>query len=243
MGQSSRFVQFSVWIYLICSTLGNSSVDNVTYDGDTADGEMLVNLGKRIQKPLLTLIGMAIRNQHPCSEWTQWSSCTARPSRLFGTKKRTRKCSTYKTPGETALSKLEEDVSVCVGSCPSDYNLTANGYCLKLYRVGKPWDEAEKMCQNDGGHLVYIDNDAKFSDVKKFSEGDNSYIWINGRRKDINSPWETSYGEKLTKFYWAPGQPTNIPTELCLVLDPAPKLDWHDGDCTFPAFLHCEISV
>lgn len=196
---SSRFVQFSVWIYLICLSLSNPDVNNFTLDRDSVDGDMLVNLGKRMEKPLLTLIGMTIRNQHPCSEWAQWTSCTARLSRQFGTKKRTRLCSTYKMPEGTAFRKTDEDLSVCVGSCPSDYYLTVNGNCFKFYGIDKSWNESENTCKNDGGHLVSIESDAKFNDVKTMVAGVNGYIWIDGRRKNLTLPWETIHGDALKK--------------------------------------------
>lgn len=228
----------------MCSTLGNSAVDNITYDGDTADGEMLVNLGTRIQNPLLTLIGMAIRNQHPCSEWAQWTTCTAQHSRYFGIKKRTRTCNTDKRTGVNTLRKLEEDVSVCVGAlCPADYNLTANGFCLKFYGLSKNWNETDKICRNDGGNLVYIGNDEKFNDVKKMLEGVKGFIWIDGRRNDIRSPWKSSDGNEITKFYWLSGQPNNGGDELCLVLDPETTRGWHDASCLSSYLAFCEITV
>jgi hypothetical protein len=146
-------------------------------------------------------------------------------------------------PEETALRKVEEDISVCVGSCATGYLVTANGNCFKLYGINKNWNEAEQNCKNDGGHLVYIDSDAKFSDVKKMAEGVNGYIWIDGRRQDTSSPWVTSHGDKLTKFYWLSGQPENFSTDLCLLLDTGKNREWHDANCNDSFASLCEITL
>ncbi|XP_060579720.1 uncharacterized protein LOC132736581 [Ruditapes philippinarum] len=97
------------------------------------------------------------------------------------------------------------------------YNVTKNGFCIKLYADKQvKRDAAEKQCQKDGGHLVNIDSEMKLEDVSSLLTGIGSYIWIDGHRKDVSSPWEYTYGSTKGFFKWYSNQPTNRSNDLCL---------------------------
>jgi hypothetical protein len=111
---------------------------------------------------------MAIRNlEHfssPYYHWTQWSKCVAIREGYITSRKRTRKCGRCQS-GEKLTT--ETDIGICDGSCLKDYYLTTNGFCLKLYVENKSFDDAEKQCQADGGHVNNIDSELKNDDVEK----------------------------------------------------------------------------
>jgi hypothetical protein len=237
-----------VWCLVYGFTFTNiacvSGLDKNGTTGETVDGELLVMMGRQIKQPLLTLIGMAIRNLHQCAEWTTWTACTSN-GRLgnFGTINRTRTCNKSTTTENTKFENVEHDIRLCEGFCPSSYNWTENGFCVKLNNLKNDWDQAERICQDEGGHLALIDSDSKFNDVKKMLEGITEYVWVDGRRKDNNSPWENVHGIHLNKFYWHSSQPNNGSNELCVVLRNDNTREWHDATCTSKHISLCEIAA
>jgi hypothetical protein len=203
-------------------------------------GKTIDNIEKKIEEKMC--------DPHQCSDWSMWSSCTARFGQ-FGSKFRTRRCSVNMTTCEIdSNSRTEKEFGICImdKTCPNVYNLTKNGFCMKLYsdkRVTKVL--AEQQCQKDGGHLVHIDSELKYTDISslltnfEYSTG----IWIDGHRKDVNSPWEYTYGSQKGFFKWYPGEPSNRPTELCLLIGRYSQgIKWHDDPCTSKFFTLCEIS-
>lgn len=204
---------------------------------EEVDAKMLLRLGKQFNKPVLTLIGMAITNLHACSQWSTWSPCSAMHVGYFGIMKRTRKCGINSQ--QLLEGKTETDFSICKGLCPEDYTITANGFCMKLYTVKRNHEDAEKQCNNDGGHLVHIDSEQKYTDVGNFYKVYSSSIHIDGRRKDVNSPWTRSDGSPVEFFKWGGNDPDNGSDDLCLHL--STDKHWYDSLCTTSRAFICEI--
>ena len=235
--------------FVICVTLINVNVPCTTcivvsdnYDTALADldGQALISLGRKLNKPLLTILGMTINKFHTCSEWSQWSTCKASVLQYFGTRSRQRKC---QKRGKTNKEKTNEnDFSLCERAlCPNDYNITENGFCMKFYDTIMKQAAAEKRCQNDGGHLVNIDSGLKHEDVKKYLHGIKQLVLVDGRRQDVKSPWKYKYGLQRRYIKWAPGQPHDESISLCLVLDESDTRFLHDRYCERGYPFLCEI--
>jgi hypothetical protein len=247
---------FILNIIVLCIKTINSAPltdGNGTNAGDL-NGKKLMEIGMALKLPKLQMIGKAIDNiekeienkvcaLHPCSEWTEWSGCTARFGQ-FGSKFRTRRCSVNMTTCEIdSNNRTEKEFGICVGHCPSGYNITKNGFCMKLYadkQVTK--NAAEQQCQKDGGHLINIDSEMKLEDVSSLlTDFNGKGIWIDGHRKDVNSPWEYTYGSQKTFFRWYSSEPDNTSKSLCLVIVLFSNgVKWHDNSCTSTYFSICE---
>ncbi|XP_053381352.1 uncharacterized protein LOC128549113 [Mercenaria mercenaria] len=205
------------------------------------DGKILLNLGRKLNKPMLTLLGMAIRNleyRHPCDDWTQWSDCGAVKEGYIATRKRTRTCEINPPSLEQGNRTTETDITICEGFCPKDYNITANGFCVKLYVSRKTFDDAEKQCSEDGGHVMNIDSELKNGDVQKVLQGFGSYVHIDGRRKDSSSAWMAMNGSQKRFFNWNSGEPDSY---LCIMMHPSNSY-WYDSTCTSNRPFLCEIT-
>lgn len=226
---------------IICVVINGDQVTETNGTiGRDIDGPALIKLGRQLNNPLLTVIGMAIANQHQCSEWTQWSVCDTAIKDTFGIRKRTRKCHKINSSDSVAdrRIKTESDLSICEGFCPASYNLTTNGFCLKLHVTLKTQDDAETQCQQEGGHLVNIDSDLKYEDVKRVLSGFSPNIYIDGRRKDASSPWQYKYGSQRGYFKWYSGYPKNSSNYLCLALS---NTQFFDYLCTSKYAYVCEM--
>ncbi|XP_060579722.1 C-type lectin mannose-binding isoform-like [Ruditapes philippinarum] len=142
-------------------------------------------------------------------------------------------------------SQTEKEFGICIGHCPNGYNITKNGFCMKLFADKKvKQNAAEQQCQKDGGHLINIDSEFKLEDVSSLLTGFSidTGIWIDGHRKDVNSPWKYTYGSQKGFFKWYPSQPTNGSNELCLVIALySHGVKWYDVACTNSYYSMCEI--
>lgn len=207
---------------------------------DDIDGHSLIQLGRRLHRPLLTLLGLAIRNLHLCSEWTQWSSCDALGKNYFGSRTRTRKCATD-TETDDGGRMTETDLDICEGFCPEQYNVTVNGFCLKLYVTAKNHDDAEAQCEQDGGYLINIESIMKYGDVVSVLKGYDATINIGGSRNDSSSMWEYRYGSADGYITWYNGYPTDESGILCLALSTNQR-HWFSHSCSSKSSFMCEIT-
>ncbi|KAL4219367.1 hypothetical protein ACF0H5_021947 [Mactra antiquata] len=223
---------FSLFVLSFCQQTEN----NGTF-GDTVNGNDLVKLGRQLQKPMLTIIGMALRNLHAC-EWTNWSPCSVRKG-YFGSRTRTRTCNYDRNVGNTN-STIENDNKLCEGKCPSDYNITKHGYCIKFYTDSVENDDAVTQCRNDGGYLINIESKQKHDDIKAMLQGINEYPYVGGKRKDLSSPWVFEYGIQKGFMEWVTGQPNFKSSEFCLCLDKSTR-HLYDVGCTDKRTFLCEI--
>jgi hypothetical protein len=140
-------------------------------------------------------------------------------------------------------SRTEKEFGICIGNCPSGYNITKNGFCMKFYTdKGVEQDAAEQQCQKDGGHLINIDSEIKLEDVSSLLTGFGAAIWIDGHRKDVHSPWVYTYGSQKGFFKWYPSQPDNSSNELCLYIALYSNgVKWHNYSCSGTLYSICEI--
>jgi hypothetical protein len=106
---------------------------------------------------------------HPCSEWSEWSNCDAIHQSEFEGHTRRRTCGLNTTYCKHFSEPTNvTDTRLCERVCPKDYTATSHGFCLKFYdkeRLAR--DDAEKVCQGDGGHLVNVDSEMKVQNVNE----------------------------------------------------------------------------
>lgn len=232
----------SLWV---CTS--STTENNVTL-GESINGQTIIKLGRKMNKPMLTFLGMAMQNLHKCEEWTLWTDCEAKQLGSFGTRTRTRKChAAIDDNGNNDSETTETDWSLCEGPdeealkirCPSNYNFTKHGFCIKLNTDAKSHSEADGQCQLEGGYLINIDSDKKYSDVKDILKGGTLTTWVGGRRKNSTSEWEFIYGKnnKYYNNYWySSSYPTN--GVLCLVIQ---NYLWYTTGCSYQKSFLCEI--
>lgn len=232
-------------IVLFCLMFTYSHCALVSESNGTAeeniDGLKLVELGRKTHKPLLTILGIAIRNLHPCEVWSPWTRCEAVAKGYFGIRTRSRACiGRHSTKSNTPYT--ETDTTLCEGHCPMGSNLTRNGFCLKLHTTKLVHDDAEKHCEQEGSYLINIDSEAKYQDVKNMLSTFPKFVQIGGRRATPSSPWVFRYGSQIAFIKWGSGDPDNGATDLCLTYNASENL-WYDTSCTSSRPFICEFPI
>ncbi|XP_060602040.1 C-type lectin-like [Ruditapes philippinarum] len=209
-------------------------------------GKAIENIEVKIESGIEKLeneTAQKICDLNPCLPWSDWSKCSSN-IHIFGSKFRTRQCSldlsTCKV--DTTNSKIEKQFEICGGFCPLSYNITKNGFCLKLFSdKGRNKEAAELKCQEDNGHLINIDSEIKYEDVGSLMEGFGTSVWIDGYRKDVSSHWTYTYGYQKGFFKWYTGQPSNSSSELCLSVHKYSAIQWRDSSCNNQYYSICEV--
>lgn len=152
---------------------------------------------------------------HLCTDWSEWTTCSALTAGTFGARTRSRTCGTNGLRLCTHVSDdstTETDAKVCEGSwCPTNYTITTNGLCIGLYNTQKKtWKEAQAECNECGGSLINIDSEIKAKDVED-SLQEMSYaaiLWIDGTRSLPNGEWQYKYDTaQPTYSNWYGGEP------------------------------------
>ena len=261
-----KIILFMVILNLSLEISNSAPVSDEMESNPNMNGKKLMEIGKKLNLPKLQMIGKAIETvkneieakmtfieeklgtkicgHHPCSDWTEWSRCNPVVDK-FGSKFRTRDCIINKTIcDKDSERKIDKEIGLCFW-CPEGYNLTKNGFCLKFVTDKKMvQNDAEKQCQKDGGHLVNIDSEVKYEDISSILAGFtySAGIWIDGRRKDVSSPWKYMYGSQKGFFKWHSGEPDENPKDLCLIVARYYKNpSFFDAYCTSGYYYMCEI--
>ncbi|XP_053395959.1 uncharacterized protein LOC128556070 [Mercenaria mercenaria] len=182
-----------------------------------------------------------------CTEWTEWSACSANVKRTFGASTRTRTCGVSSSICPLKVAKKEETESrICQGTeCKSnEYTKTKNKFCIRLSKmVKKSWKDAQEECHQDGGHLINIDSALKVEDVndtlQKMSVTEK--IWIDGTRTIPNGEWKYEYNSEDTTFSkWYSSEPGSSDDCRAYVLHHG-KRWWWGRPCTDNYYFLCEM--
>ena len=103
-----------------------------------------------------------------------------------------------------------------------DNRVTFDGHTYHLFNKSKTWEEAKEYCEELGGHLVTITDEAEMKKVEEaLKDTDIKYFWMGGYSVDGGWYWIT--GESWGGYEnWFPGEPSKEDTdgtkEDCLCL-------------------------
>lgn len=85
-----------------------------------------------------------------------------------------------------------------------------NGNRYQVFNLGGyTWQEAEKYCEELGGHLVTITSSEEQEFVTGLLVEDKEFYWIGSRQSEVTGQWFWVTGEDFNYENWAPGQPDN----------------------------------
>nr|XP_038035506.1 C-type lectin domain family 4 member D-like isoform X2 [Anas platyrhynchos] len=167
-----------------------------------------------------------------------------------------RSCGQYKTlpqnaPGWhciTSGSASQKDSWKC---CPEGWRPFQES-CYYFSDDQMPWNESQQNCSGMGSHLVVINTKAEQAFLYKemgrqFKHQRNGVILYIGLRAQEVGQWrwadQTPYNE--TAAFWRPGEPSNIPEEMCVVIHYKTEnlRNWNDVPCRTHSYRICETAA
>merc|ERR1712142_1065823 len=148
----------------------------------------------------------------PTTERSSASSTSKEPSkttttRLPPTTIGTSSSSISKKPSKTTTTRLPPTT---IGSSPSatngvGYKKGIDGYYYKYYKGGETWNDAQRMCQTEGGHLAIVWDSITQSVVTAFMKRG----WIGATDQYEENHWQTPMKKDLPYLNWALGEPND----------------------------------
>lgn len=181
---------------------------------------------------------------YTCSEWSPWTICNFASRDEFGVKNRSRVCGNQSQlcNGTSDIKNVTES-SVCQNAYRPDYEITKNGFCIKVHISGKlSWHDAEMSCRRHSGHLIHIDSEQKSDDVTELLNRYNTdRVWVDGIQLSSGAPWQFYNGMVVSGFTnWQYDQPNESRFPNCMYLLPD-KWEWADFPCSNSYSYVCEI--
>ncbi|XP_035695721.1 uncharacterized protein LOC118429347 [Branchiostoma floridae] len=129
--------------------------------------------------------------------------------------------------------------------CPNaggDGGTTTTNTRYRVYNEAKTYSEAQRRCQQDGGHLADLKTPAIAAAVSRLVDSRNGY-WIGLNDINHEGGWHWSDGVPLSSCSyknWYPGEPNNRGNEDCVHLLPNEGLRWNDNSCNARKYFICQ---
>lgn len=246
--------------WLLCATSPTALTAEINA---RANGTELIDFSKSINNTLLTLIGNAFVNlenkvqnlekrmcqisMNTCSQWTTWSSCSATRSNSFGLQTRTRTCglNSSKDCANNGNVTTDNDSKLCERWCGQEFTITRHNFCVKINTTLTTQPDAEKQCAQEGGHLMNMDTEDRWTDFVEFSRSMyTGNLWIDGTRAVQHGNWRFLSGLDPAKNgvnHWYSGEPSNGGDELCKISGLINNTRyWLDRSCNEKTAFVCE---
>ena len=141
----------------------------------------------------------------------------------------------YDACGNYSASAITADMVINAAST------TYKGNKYILFESNVSWNEAKRICESYGGHLVTITSAEENSVVKSLASKAKNNVWYGATDKETEGVWKWITGEAFTFSDWATGEPNNLDNQDYLQL--LSKNQWDDvQECelTYQSFI-CEI--
>jgi len=257
---ATRMMMILIICFIDCvrSDVNITDIGTLTLDAENVDGAALTSLGKKMNSPLLQLVGHAFTNFEvdihqkicqTCDVWSPWTECSAGYIRSFGIRSRSRHCWHEQIKcNRGGKMTLENESTVCIGKCPQNYTYSNNTrLCLGLHTDKQTKQNANTICQSEGGYLLNTDTQERLDAAVTMAKGASiGTLYIDGQRTVAGGSWSFTNGVDPEKnglpSNWSSGEPTNGATELCKVLENASgKYVWYDRGCDTTYAFICEM--
>jgi len=115
--------------------------------------------------------------------------------------------------------------------------------CYYSFGNGMSWDRAKSECERFKAHLAIVDNDEENEIVQNLAKdicGDAYGVWIGGSDEDTEGVWKWVNGERISRSFWAQGEPNGGRRESNLALWKSLNFRWNDAPNTLILPFVCE---
>ncbi|XP_076322036.1 macrophage mannose receptor 1-like [Tachypleus tridentatus] len=140
---------------------------------------------------------------------------------------------------EASLEKLLE--------CKSGYTLFKST-CYKVFDNTKKFDEAKRVCENEGGMLVRVPDRELWEFLKQLISKDDKSYWIGMTDQAQEGTWLYINGTEVPQSFfdadlWEEGEPNDDNNQDCCEMDNNAEFKIMDLDCRQDIGFICETEV
>jgi len=118
--------------------------------------------------------------------------------------------------------------------------------CYYPFGNGMSWDGAKSECERCKAHLAIVDNDEEndiVQNLAKYICGDAHGVWIGGSDEDTEGVWKWVNGERISRSFWAQGEPNGGRQENSLAFWRSTNFRWNDAANYIEMPFICERKV
>ena len=150
------------------------------------------------------------------------------------------------TKMETTLNEAANKNEVSKTTCPSSYMFNKEfNLCWRYQKTPtQNWFDAEKTCQNEGGHLMIFNSSgsAKFiQEYLKASDAGGAYVGASDIQEEGEFKWNN--GKSVQELPWHSSQPNEGTSGNCLLIHPNYDYNFGDIGCGVKYGMLCQIDM
>ena len=83
-----------------------------------------------------------------------------------------------------------------------------DNHTYKIFNDSMTWEEAQKYCEREGGHLATITSEKEQLFIELLNSSRKT-LWIGSERGESLNDWKWITGEEFNYSHWADGEPNN----------------------------------
>ncbi|ESO90428.1 hypothetical protein LOTGIDRAFT_164009 [Lottia gigantea] len=113
------------------------------------------------------------------------------------------------------------------------------GICVKYFTFKATWTDAKDHCNQDGGYLINLNTDKKYTTIMKMTANSEDLPHIGGFT-DSFPDFKWTRGGSVDTQQWGLGEPNGHGTEKCLAISQI-RRGFVDSPCHRSYYFICEI--
>ncbi|KAK3610157.1 hypothetical protein CHS0354_039940 [Potamilus streckersoni] len=170
---------------------------------------------------------------------TETSNYTATSNALY--KAITTRLETLESKLDTALLQLSVTKSII--PCPFGYEyFETETFCYRFHTECKTWSEARKVCQQEGGDLIML-NDSNMDFFREMATKKSACVnvWVGATDTNLEGSWRWVNGETISQSLWEVDEPSHSPNENCADMQMTFGFKLNDIPCSYQFDFICQI--
>ncbi|ESO90429.1 hypothetical protein LOTGIDRAFT_123227, partial [Lottia gigantea] len=113
--------------------------------------------------------------------------------------------------------------------------------CVKYFTFKANWGNAKGHCNHDGGYLINLNTDKKYTTIMKMTANSVDLYYIGGFTDGYPVDFKWTKGGSVGLQNWYQGEPNGNGTEKCMALYYGSRWGFIDLPCLWSQHFICEI--
>ena len=150
------------------------------------------------------------------------------------------------TKMETTPNENSNKNEVSKTTCPSSYMFNKEfNLCWRYQKTPtQNWFDAEKICQNEGGHLMIFNSSGSAKFIREYlraSDAGHVYVGASDIQEEGKFKWNN--GKTVQERPWHSSQPNDGTSGNCLLMHPNWEYYFGDTQCNTKRGMLCQIDM
>ena len=147
---------------------------------------------------------------------------------------------------ETTLNEAANKNEVPKTTCPSSYMFNKEfNLCWRLQTTPtQNWFDAEKICQNEGGHLMIFNSSGSAKFIREYLKASDALgVYVGASDIQVEGEFKWNDGRSVQELPWHSGEPNDGTSGNCLVIYSGWDYNFCDAYCSTKYGMLCQIDM